>query len=76
MEKNAKGHRFRLQRDMIGYFDAARQQGRQHSTGCCSAALPLPRSAGALEWEGWSGGVACSGRAAGTGEARPPAPLR
>lgn len=27
MEKNAKGHRFRVQRDMIGYFDAARQQG-------------------------------------------------
>ena len=31
MEKNAAGHRLRLNKDMVGYFDAARQQG-----GCCN----------------------------------------
>jgi hypothetical protein len=27
VERNAAGHRFKLNRDMVGYFDSARQMG-------------------------------------------------
>jgi hypothetical protein len=27
MEKNAAGHRLKINKDLVGYFDTARQQG-------------------------------------------------
>jgi hypothetical protein len=35
VEKNAAGHRLRINKDFVGYFDSARQQGRACTCCCC-----------------------------------------
>lgn len=42
MEKNTAGHRLKINRDFVGYFDAARQQGEPEAAllRCTAAAAP------------------------------------